>query len=156
MANNTEYRQRILTSAQHVLTVFTQQRSEQSAWLQKLWAHNEVPKKYKIVCLYMRVFVYIVISICPFKVTLRVQPILQRGEKGAASANLSSFVEQSNMQYLRELSRRHEALKKRIHAFRIPLSPAGQRFMGFVYFCIPVVGGYFLMQVLFSTVHTHV
>lgn len=54
------------------------------------------------------------------------------------------------MEFLKELSRRHEALKKRIHSFRIPLSPTGQRAMGFIYFCIPVVGGYFLMQVITS------
>lgn len=30
--------------------------------------------------------------------------------------------------------------------FRIPLSPAGQRFMGLVYFSIPVIAGYYLMQ----------
>mmetsp|Transcript_24076 Transcript_24076/g.75795 ORF Transcript_24076/g.75795 Transcript_24076/m.75795 type:complete len:117 (-) Transcript_24076:330-680(-) len=47
---------------------------------------------------------------------------------------------------LRDLHRRHEELKYRIHNYRLPLSPAGQRFMGFVYFCIPVVGGYYLMQ----------
>ena len=50
------------------------------------------------------------------------------------------------MDFLRQLGERHERLKERVHAFRIPLSPAGQRFMGFVYFTIPVIGGYFLMQ----------
>lgn len=51
------------------------------------------------------------------------------------------------MEYLRELSRRHEALKKRIHAFRIPLSPTGRRLMGLVYFSIPIIAGYFIMEV---------
>jgi hypothetical protein len=51
------------------------------------------------------------------------------------------------MEFFRELGRKHEALKKRIHAFRIPLSPTGQRIMGFVYFSIPIIGGYYLMQV---------
>ena len=51
------------------------------------------------------------------------------------------------MEYLRELSRRHEALKKRIHAFRIPLSPTGRRFMGLVYFSIPVISGFYIMEV---------
>jgi hypothetical protein len=53
----------------------------------------------------------------------------------------------SSMNYLRELSRRHDELKHKIHSFRIPLSPTGRRFMGFVYFCIPVIGGYFIMEV---------
>uniref|UniRef100_A0A7R9U3Q2 Uncharacterized protein n=1 Tax=Pinguiococcus pyrenoidosus TaxID=172671 RepID=A0A7R9U3Q2_9STRA len=47
---------------------------------------------------------------------------------------------------LRQLHERQENLKHRIHNFRMPLSPAGQRFMGFVYFCIPVIGGYYIMQ----------
>jgi len=48
--------------------------------------------------------------------------------------------------FLRFLSTRHTALKERIHAFRIPLPPAGQKIMGFVYFSIPVIGGYHIMQ----------
>jgi hypothetical protein len=48
--------------------------------------------------------------------------------------------------FLRSISARHNALKERIHAFRIPLSPAGQKFMGFVYFTIPIIGGYYVMQ----------
>lgn len=47
---------------------------------------------------------------------------------------------------MRGLSERHEIFVKRVHAFRIPLSPRGQRFMGLVYFSIPVVAGYFIMQ----------
>lgn len=35
---------------------------------------------------------------------------------------------------------------KRVHAFRIPLSPAGQRVAQVVYFSIPVIGGYFIMD----------
>ena len=50
------------------------------------------------------------------------------------------------LSFLRSISARHNALKERIHAFRIPLSPAGQKFMGFVYFTIPVIGGYYIMQ----------
>eukprot|EP01038_Epipyxis_sp_PR26KG_P004563 gene4563-6435_t len=50
------------------------------------------------------------------------------------------------MEFLKDISRRHEELKKRIHAFRIPLSPNKRRFMGLVYFCIPVVSGYYIMQ----------
>jgi len=48
--------------------------------------------------------------------------------------------------FLRSISARHTALKERIHAFRIPLPPAGQKFMGLVYFTIPVIGGYNIMQ----------
>lgn len=46
-----------------------------------------------------------------------------------------------------ELSAKHERLKKRIHAFRIPLSPRGQLIMKVVYFSIPLIGGYFIMDV---------
>lgn len=45
-----------------------------------------------------------------------------------------------------DLSERHERLKKRIHKFKIPLSPRGQVAMKLVYFTIPVVGGLYLMQ----------
>jgi len=48
--------------------------------------------------------------------------------------------------FLRGLSDRHEQLKKRFHSFRIPLSPNGRRIMGFVYFTIPVICGYYIMQ----------
>ncbi|CAM9167511.1 unnamed protein product, partial [Phaeothamnion confervicola] len=36
--------------------------------------------------------------------------------------------------------------KRRVHSFRIPLSPSGQKFMGAVYFCIPIVFGYGVMR----------
>jgi hypothetical protein len=35
---------------------------------------------------------------------------------------------------------------KRVHNFRIPLSPTGQRIAQVVYFSIPVIGGYFIMD----------
>ena len=54
------------------------------------------------------------------------------------------------MRYLKDLREKHENLKKRIHAFRLPLSPAGQKVMGFVYFTIPVIVGYYIMQVVYS------
>lgn len=60
----------------------------------------------------------------------------------------SSFVNMTD--FLQDLHERHERLKKRIHSFRIPLSPTGQKIMGFVYFCIPVVCGYYLMEVNFT------
>ncbi len=49
--------------------------------------------------------------------------------------------------FFSDLSEKHERLKKRIHSFRIPLSPNGQRIMKVVYFCIPVIAGYFIMEV---------
>ncbi|KAG5178356.1 hypothetical protein JKP88DRAFT_225304 [Tribonema minus] len=45
-----------------------------------------------------------------------------------------------------DLRGRHEALKKRIHNFRIPLSPRGQLAMQVVYFTVPFVGGMAIMQ----------
>ena len=50
------------------------------------------------------------------------------------------------MDFLRTLGEKHEALKNRIHSFRIPLSPAGQRVMLCVYFSAPIVAGYYIMQ----------
>ena len=51
------------------------------------------------------------------------------------------------MEFLRDISARHEALKKRIHNFRLPLSPFYQKVATVVYISIPVVAGYFIMQV---------
>ncbi len=46
-----------------------------------------------------------------------------------------------------ELSRRHEALKKRIHAFRLPINSRAGRFaMGCIYFTTPLVVGYQIMR----------
>ena len=61
-----------------------------------------------------------------------------------------------------EIYNRHERLKKviskfnygtyinccfifqKIHSFRLPLSPTGQKIMGFVYFSIPCILGYYI------------
>ena len=56
-------------------------------------------------------------------------------------------------EFFGKLSEKHERLKERIHGFRIPLSPAGQRFMGFVYMCIPIVGGFYMMQAAIGESH---
>jgi hypothetical protein len=53
------------------------------------------------------------------------------------------------MEFIAKIGQKHEELKKRIHAFRIPLSPRGQMVMKFVYFMCPLIGGYYLMQVCF-------
>ena len=45
-----------------------------------------------------------------------------------------------------KLGEKHERLKKKIHNFRIPLSKNGQRVMFFVYFSIPIITGYHVMQ----------
>ena len=50
------------------------------------------------------------------------------------------------MGVFQDVSAAHERLKKRIHAFRMPLSPSVYRIAMFCYFTIPIVGGYFLMQ----------
>jgi hypothetical protein len=51
------------------------------------------------------------------------------------------------MEFLRKFQERHERLKNYVHnGFRYPLPPWGRNVMGFVYFCIPVVGGYYVMQ----------
>ncbi|CAM9679589.1 unnamed protein product, partial [Heterosigma akashiwo] len=50
------------------------------------------------------------------------------------------------MGFVRDFLDAHERLKTRIHNYRLPLSPAGQKAMGLIYFTIPVVGGYYIMQ----------
>jgi len=50
------------------------------------------------------------------------------------------------MEFIRDLGRRHGELKQRIHATRVPLGARGQVLMGLVYFSIPVIGGYFVMD----------
>ncbi len=47
---------------------------------------------------------------------------------------------------MENIRRRHEELKHRVHNFRIPLAPRGQKLMAVVYFTIPVIVGYFIMQ----------
>ena len=36
--------------------------------------------------------------------------------------------------------------KKKVHSFRMPLPPSGQKLMGLVYFTVPIIIGYFVMQ----------
>ena len=50
------------------------------------------------------------------------------------------------MEFFRDIGRRHEELKKRIHNFRIPLSPRQIQVAKVVYFSVPVVAGYFIME----------
>ena len=50
------------------------------------------------------------------------------------------------MDFIRNLSERHERLKKRIHSFRLPLPAPLRAVMGAIYFSIPVIGGYYIMQ----------
>ena len=55
---------------------------------------------------------------------------------------------------VRDFQVRHNRLKKAVHeGWRYPLPRWGQAAMGFVYFCIPVVGGYFVMQWAISKSH---
>lgn len=54
----------------------------------------------------------------------------------------------------RQFHVRHERLKNTVHtAWRVPLPPAGIAFMGLVYFSIPVVGGWYVMQWAISKSH---
>lgn len=50
------------------------------------------------------------------------------------------------MSFLRDISARHEALKKRIHALRFPLTARGLWAARFVYFTTPLLLGYALME----------
>jgi hypothetical protein len=55
-----------------------------------------------------------------------------------------------------DIHERHEALKKRVHSFRIPLSPTGIRIAQCVYFSIPVIGGYYVMQWAIGKSHENI
>jgi len=55
---------------------------------------------------------------------------------------------------LRGFHQKHERLKKAVHeGFRYPLPKWGRVAMGCVYFMIPVVGGYYVMQWAISKSH---
>lgn len=55
---------------------------------------------------------------------------------------------------LRLFHERHERLKHFVHSgFRVPLPRYGQVLMGVVYFSIPVVGGWYVMQWAISKSH---
>lgn len=49
------------------------------------------------------------------------------------------------MATLRDWQDRHRRFVKRVHAFRIPLSPPAKAVAQVVYFSIPLVAGYFIM-----------
>jgi hypothetical protein len=58
------------------------------------------------------------------------------------------------MSWIRSLSDRHERIKEYIHnGFRYPLPKYGQYVMGFVYFSIPVISGWYIMQWAISKSH---
>ena len=50
------------------------------------------------------------------------------------------------MDFIHRLALRHNELKRRIHAFRYPLSPPALAVARVVYFSIPVALGYGLLQ----------
>lgn len=56
--------------------------------------------------------------------------------------------------FLARLHQGHERLKKTVHeGMRVPLPKWGQRVMGFVYFCTPIIGGYYVMQWAIGRAH---
>jgi hypothetical protein len=58
------------------------------------------------------------------------------------------------MSWIRSLLDRHERLKNYVHnGFRYPLPKYGQYVMGFVYFSIPVISGWYIMQWAISKSH---
>mmetsp|Transcript_12602 Transcript_12602/g.24435 ORF Transcript_12602/g.24435 Transcript_12602/m.24435 type:complete len:119 (+) Transcript_12602:283-639(+) len=50
------------------------------------------------------------------------------------------------MEFLRDLYRKHQALKAKIHSTRIPLGRKGQLAMTAFYVSIPLISGYFIMD----------
>mmetsp|Transcript_11100 Transcript_11100/g.16300 ORF Transcript_11100/g.16300 Transcript_11100/m.16300 type:complete len:139 (+) Transcript_11100:253-669(+) len=58
------------------------------------------------------------------------------------------------MEFLKGLHLRHERLKHAVHnGWRYPLPRWGQAMMGFVYFCVPIIGGWNIMQWAISKSH---
>lgn len=58
---------------------------------------------------------------------------------------------------IRTFHQRHENLKRTVHtAWRYPLPKWGRVVMGFVYFTIPVIGGYQVMQWAISKSHASI
>lgn len=56
--------------------------------------------------------------------------------------------------FLVNFHNRHESIKNYIHnGFRYPLPRWGRVVMGFVYFCTPVIGGWYLVQWSISKSH---
>lgn len=49
------------------------------------------------------------------------------------------------MATLRDWQERHKRFVKKVHAFRIPLSPQGKAVAQVLYFSVPLVAGYFIM-----------
>jgi hypothetical protein len=59
-----------------------------------------------------------------------------------------------NMSWIRSISDRNERLKQYVHnGMRYPLPKYGQYIMGLVYFTIPVIGGWYIMQWAISKSH---
>ena len=61
------------------------------------------------------------------------------------------------MSWIRRISDRHERIKEYIHnVFRYPLPKYGQYIMGFVYFSIPVISGWYITQWAISKSHENI
>jgi hypothetical protein len=61
------------------------------------------------------------------------------------------------MSFLGDLNKRHENLKKFVHeGMRYPLPPVGQKFMAFVYFSIPVIGGFAIYNWVVGKAHASI
>jgi len=56
-----------------------------------------------------------------------------------------------------DVHQKHERLKHYVHnGFRYPLPPWGRAVMGFVYFSLPVIGGWHIMQWAISKSHASI
>ena len=63
----------------------------------------------------------------------------------------------SIFEYIQRFHEAHERLKHRIHhGWRYPLPPWGRAVMGCVYFSIPVVSGWYVMQWAISKAHENI
>ena len=60
--------------------------------------------------------------------------------------NSKSTSQYLTMNFIRDLKNNHEALKKKIHNFRLPLSPFGRAIATCVYVSFPIVMGYYIME----------
>ena len=77
----------------------------------------------------------------------------QQGGGGGRSSSSSSWLMNAYVTF----HKKHERLKNYVHnGFRYPLPPWGRTLMGFVYFSLPVLGGYHVMQWAISKSHEEI
>lgn len=74
---------------------------------------------------------------------------------GTARRSAPASAKHNSMEALRDLGRRHAALKKKIHTTKFVLPPWGVKVAKVVYFVVPVVGGSYVMKLAIDRADTN-